>query len=464
MNLWRTAAAFASVLIFAASSFAGEPLVVGGANFGNEGEAVVWNPAAMPIQYRVDPGPLSVNPTTKAAVITNSAGRTRVASMFSVWSSVSTAKISFNYAGTIVAAGSYVEGADVATMAQFNDVSGSCDVGTQSPVVFDADGSLTIELGMDQSVIGFAGPCVMDDAGHINAAMVVMNGKMQDGVNTQTNWELPSASFDEAITHEIGHLLGLGHSQINHNAASWCTPDELGGLPLMYPYVTCEARSKIGLPMLASDDVAWISKLYPGPAFGTSYGKITGRVLFYDGVTQAQGVNVIARRVDDPATAANESKRIAVSSVSGFRFTGNPGQSFTANYLPCTGPSPLCVDGFFSNNVGGDPTGSRNPALIGYYELTVTPGTYTVEIEAIHLGFDIGPIRPPISGVNPEFWDDGESGLEDRMVKGTVTVAPGQEVTDVDIIFNIPSQRFDRFEQTSQNGPAGLGDADGRRA
>lgn len=465
MNLLRTAVALVSVLVLAASCIGGEPLLVGGPSFGKEGEGFVWNPAAMPIQYRVDPGPLSINPTTRQPVFANGAGRNKLTSMFAVWSGVATAKISFSYAGAILPTGSYTANADVATIAQFNDVSGSCDAGTQSPVVFDADGSLTEALGMGEGVIGFAGPCALDSAGYIKSATVVMNGAMQDGVNTETNWEVPGIAFDEAITHEIGHLLGLGHSQVNKNSSSNCTSaDDIGGLPLMYPYITCASRSGLGLPMLAADDVAWISRLYPSATFTASFGKITGRVLFYDGVSAAQGVNVIARKVDDPATAANETKRVAVSSVSGFQFTGNPGQSFTADYLPCTRQSPLCVDGSFSNNVAGDLTGSRNPVLIGYYELTVTPGAYTVEIEPIDPGFDIGPIRPVMGGIYPEFWDKSESPLDNAGTKDTIEVAPGQEVKDIDIILNNQLQRFDRFEQTSESRLDPSDERDGRLA
>jgi hypothetical protein len=57
----------------------GGPIAVGGPSFGISGTPMTWNPAAMPIQYRVDPGPMSVDPFTGTVVVNNSSGLARVA-------------------------------------------------------------------------------------------------------------------------------------------------------------------------------------------------------------------------------------------------------------------------------------------------------------------------------------------------------------------------------------------------
>src|SRR5207237_10464450 len=105
-----------------------------------------------------------------------------------------------------------------------------------------------------------------------------------------------------------------------------------------------------GVTGLWPDYVSCSSSLYPNASFVSNYRTISGTIYFPDAVSQVQGVNVIARAVDDPRTPQDESRRIALSAVSGYLFTGNPGQSITASM-----PEPN------ENNTNGDPDGSRNP-------------------------------------------------------------------------------------------------------
>ena len=441
---------------------AGGPLLVGGpavgtrAAFGKDGQPFIWNPAAMPIQYRVDPGPLAVTPTG-AQVIANAAGLARVAAMFNVWHAVPTAAVSFSYAGQLLPAGSY-KGGDLNTIQQYNDMLGSCQAGTQSPVIFDADGQLLSGLGLPPEIIGFATLCGIDAAnGFITGGAVLLNGRMQDGISlsgSSPNFELTANEFDEAITHEIGHLIGLDHSQINLDVLTSyhfpCDLDTLAGLPLMFPEALCQARKDAGLPLLASDDVAWISTLYPGASFAASYGTISGTIYFSDEISQFQGANVIVRAFDNPDTVADESRRIAFSATSGYLFTGNPGQSVTDN-LPD------------SVNTNGSRTGSRNPQLIGFYRIAVPPGTYTVEVESVYSAFvsdsGLGPLDPPVALLDSnEFWNHDESGFDFLLQRDTITVHGGDNITGIDIILNGQTPRFDRYEDSGAlfDAPVGL--------
>ena len=443
----------ASVFLLAMPASAGGPRVIGGPNFGIDGKPLIWNPAAMPISYQVDPGPLAKTGTT--IVVSNSTGLSRVQAMLAVWQGVSTAAVSFNYAGAIAHTGAFQDN-DVDTIDEFNAVRGACKTGSQNPVVFDADGSIAKALGLDSSVLGFAGPCAYDSStGYILGASATLIGTWQDGINTSSNYEVSAGIFNDAITHEFGHFLGLDHSQINLTAfqSRQCDVDDFAGMPLMFPISYCNARSVYGLPELSPDDVAWISRLYPSSTFATSYGTISGYVLFPDGASQLQGVNVIARRVDDPNTPENESKRIAVSAVSGYLFTGMPGQSITEKYLACSPASKCPPNGFLGGFATGSTYGSRDPNFIGYYEIPVPPGSYTVEIESINSSFDggssVGPLDPPVPLPGaPEFWDDNESPIDLPATKSPITVAPGQTIKNIDIIINGNSKRFDSYEDS----------------
>jgi hypothetical protein len=166
--------------------------------------------------------------------------------------------------------------------------------------------------------------------------------------------------------------------------------------------------------------------LYPAQDFNAAYGTIKGSILFSDGKSGVQGANVIARSTTSPL-------QIAVSVVSGYRFTGNPGQSLTGN------------------NTGGSSQGSRDATLIGAYEIPVPPGTYTVEVESIDLAFQggsgLGPLDPPIAlPGQPEFWNADESAFDDPTLSDTITVNAGQTVDHIDIILNQTQPRFDQFE------------------
>ena len=124
---------------------------------------------------------------------------------------------------------------------------------------------------------------------------------------------------------------------------------------------------------------------------------------------------------------------MAVSVVSGYRFTGNPGQSITGD------------------NTGGSAHGSRDATLIGYYEIPVPPGTYTVEVESIDTSFQggsgLGPLDSPIPQPGQhEYWHSDESAFDDPTASDPVTVNAGQTVDQINIILNGTQPRFDEFE------------------
>ncbi len=420
---WRflLVALLAGVFFFGLSgqrpAHAGGPLIVGG-SFGLDAQPFTWDTSA-PIGYTTDGGMLGT--------LTAAQADTRVASMFQVWADVGTATISFSRAGPIMNVGAFTD-TDVDTMDEFDAVEGDCSNGNQSPIVYDADGSLFDDLVGDPNVIGFAGPCLLDPNGRILSAEAALNGRFLDGIDDSTltppNLELTDAEFNAAFIHEFGHFSGLDHSQINLNClVTGCADgsDDAFGLPTMFPILISSLEESSGIPAqftLAPDDIGWISRLYPAAGaggFDATFGTIEGTIFFSDGQTPAQGVNVIARQVGNP-------RRIAVSVVSGYLFTSNPGQSVT-------GTNP------------GDSFGSRDPTLVGFYRIPgLLPGNYTIEVESINAGFDagssVGPLNPPIPMPGTAPAPAGPVTI-DLMMSPLVTV-------DITLVGTPP--RFDQFE------------------
>jgi len=452
----------AALLLPLPPAFAGGPLTVGGPGAGIPGVPLLWDNSKT-IGYRVDAGPLSRLPNGGAIVIDNGPGIVRVNGMFANWSGIPTANLTINNLGGLLAIPSagFPAGGDVQTAQQFLNVIGdpsiqatpdpnSCNGGGQSPIIFDADGSIFDALGLPPEVIGFAFSCdYSPTTGKIISAGAILNGRFQDGINdNSSNLELTANEFNQAFTHEFGHFLGLGHSQINvdllvkaiNGQPYNCTPDDTAGMPLMFPILgICPAKATAGVPVVAVDDAAWISKLYPvgspppsgKSSYSSKYGTISGTIFFSDGITPVQGVNIIARSTNLP-------RRNAVSAVSGDLFTGNPGQTRTC--VDPNNPTPSTCSNL------GDTFGSRDASLIGHYEIPLSPGNYTISVESVFSGFTGGssltPLDPPIP------------------MPGTFSSAATLSVTaGANTTFNITlqgtPQRFDAFE----NARLGLPDA-----
>ena len=145
-----------------------------------------------------------------------------------------------------------------------------------NPVVYDTDGSVIdalLGVGQKNSILGFAGSASSNTCVNTEGQAVI------SGFLSITDTTLAIT-----IAHEIGHLIGMDHTQLNGTQGIGAA----GNYPLMYPIA---ARNTM---TLHEDDAAAVSALYPDPTLNVVYGQISGTFVLADGVTAVRGANLWA--------------------------------------------------------------------------------------------------------------------------------------------------------------------------
>ncbi|HET8834717.1 MAG TPA: Ig-like domain repeat protein, partial [Gemmatimonadales bacterium] len=151
-----------------------------------------------------------------------------------------------------------------------------------NPVIYDTDGSIVDQLlgvGAKGSVLGFAGSayfgaptCQYAEGQAVISGYLLTTGSVTTGI------------MSNVITHEIGHLVGLDHTQLDSSQGLASS-----NYPMMYPVAYRSTQT------LHEDDVAAISALYPDATLGTVYGQLSGSFTKADGVTAVLGANLWAQ-------------------------------------------------------------------------------------------------------------------------------------------------------------------------
>ena len=205
-----------------------------------------------------------------------------------------------------------------------------------NPVIFDNDGLVIDALfgtNARNSILGVAGSAWYNYGTHCEYAegRAVLNGYLN----------VSDTTMQVTIAHEIGHLIGLDHTQLDSTQGLTSS-----SYPLMYPIAY---RSVISLH---PDDIAAVTSLYPGSAVGSAYGTVSGSFTRADG-TPVRGANIWAQ--------------------------GSTGVfSVVSDYLMQS---------------------------TGYFRLLLPPGTYTLRAEAISTEFtggsSVGPYSDSLS--DPSF-------------------------------------------------------------
>ena len=304
---------------------AGGPLVI------IANRPVVYRQTAFPLTYRLDPGALGIYPNAQAAQLADNA--------FRAWENIATATPSFT------------RGADLpedVTASNYTAYWGKFDDGI-NPVLLDNDGSMIDAIrgaGSKDTVIGLAvsayftsGP----NAGYYAESEVLINGALSNKTSLQ--------QYLGVIKHELGHLLGLDHVQIQKQAGTDGFNANDAAVPLMFPISTTNAE-------LTADDIVSISRLYPANNFFAGRGTLRGTIRRRDG-TSVRGANVIVLNAANFAEQYSTVTDYFGNAPGAFELTGLP----PGNYL-------LLAEPIVENFTAGSSVGpySRNRSDLAFIQ------------------------------------------------------------------------------------------------
>lgn len=281
-----------SLFLIAASAWAGGPLQVW------NDQAVVWSRSAFPIPYHIDQGPLGPFTAEEA--------QTLIEQAYALWDAVATSSISFIAGEPLpvdVDGNNYLDYMD-GRATGFN------------PIIFDDDGGVTEAVfgqNAKNDILGFASITQSNET-TILSSQVIFNGAYLIAHN------ISAPAYRATILHELGHWIGLDHSQLLRHIANDGVSSNDVWTPIMFPTTTDDETQRTSL---TDDDRLAISNLYPSEGFHESTGSIRGFIQQY--TEEKPGLNVIARRVGHVTDQIYSTVSGAFDTLGGsFEFNGLP--------------------------------------------------------------------------------------------------------------------------------------------
>jgi len=236
------------------------------------GVPILWNTDA-PVSYFIDQGDLGPFSHDEAVQLVQDA--------FNAWQNVEYSSLTFENKGLL---------SEDVTGNNFFSFIPNPPAGV-NPVIFDDDGSIIQSLfgvGAEKDFLGVADPKATFGNFEFVSAYFIINGAYLETENDD-----PGAALS-TILHELGHFIGLDHSQLLRHVAYDGVGFNDGIVPIMFPTAADDDSFRT---FLTGDDKAALASLYPNKLFDRETGGISGVVK--RGNQELPGINVIAHKIDD---------------------------------------------------------------------------------------------------------------------------------------------------------------------